>query len=449
MEISTDKTELLATKRANDAKTKHRIYIFIIIVFGTIIITLFILNLYQAGYLESDEETISITECSGNGHSYNDLNTCVCFQCYSGDNCEIETSDCTISAGSGQPYVLIEYWTEQVRKNKIKPMVIPADWRMPYDYNLFGPFDANDNNGLGGQLNQIIRSIHSKYHNVNLTDSYLVFGPGGTGVQTATYAAYSELLQTQIIAFDEVPYYFGYPSSCSAAGENRCVFSSSTDLIDEGNIVEFVTIPNNPDGFERERVYTNSSNWAYDLVYYWPHYIDANELIVMDAPISFFSATKLTGHASTRFGWAFVKNFELATYMTKFISGVESGFPVDSAHRAYQFLNHIEEYGDEFFEFTRNKMKQRFDILLDILSDQSNYISRGRSGAFFAWIECINKNETQVMNLFRNYNMRPIAGSNFGASVSPNSFVRIGMNQFEGNFVKMMDGMRLLVDDER
>eukprot|EP01084_Bolivina_argentea_P035000 64891_1 len=445
MELSTDKTQLLTETNKKNKKRKKYLYV-IVAVLSAIVITLLILNLWQAGYLENeDEETIVINECSGNGHTYNDVTQCECFQCYSGNNCEIEESNCSISAGSGQPYLLIEYWTEKVRKNKIKPMITPADYRMPYN-QLRVPYTADDTAGLGGQLNQIIRRMHSQYHNVNMTDSVLIFGAGATQLNVATYAAYSEFLQRQITAFVQVPYYASYPRFCAAVGESRCVFNSSEQLNDEGNIVEYITIPNNPDGFHRERVYKNCTNFAHDLVYYWPMYYESSDdLIPLDAPVSFFSITKLTGHAGTRFGWAFVKNISLAMEITGWIYRTQGSIQVDSVNRAYELLSYFEENGDEFFDFIRDRMKDRFDILLDIIEGQNNYILKSRIGAYFAWIECVGKNEIEIINVFASYNLSPNLGSAYGQP----GFIRLGMTQFEGNFQRMMDRFRLLVDNER
>ena len=67
------------------------------------------------------------------------------------------------------------------------------------------------------------------------------------------------------------------------------------------NIIEFVTSPNNPDGKLKEAVLKGTNAKAiYDHVYYWPHFTPIAS--PSDEDIMIFSASKLTGHAGTRFG---------------------------------------------------------------------------------------------------------------------------------------------------
>ncbi|RZC89969.1 hypothetical protein C5167_029037 [Papaver somniferum] len=68
------------------------------------------------------------------------------------------------------------------------------------------------------------------------------------------------------------------------------------------NFIEFVTSPNNPDAELKEPVLLKgpSVKTIFDHAYYWPHYTaipaPANEDLMI------FTLSKLTGHASSRFG---------------------------------------------------------------------------------------------------------------------------------------------------
>eukprot|EP01084_Bolivina_argentea_P035002 64894_1 len=271
METSSDKTKLLTTpnKTQNNQKKLYIAYI-ITAICSCIVIALLMINLWQAGILDSSSpqsESLSETQCSGNGQFYTDINECKCYQCFLGLNCEIieQDSDCIMRIGGGDPSLLIEYWNNQVHHKKVSNIQIPMDYRGDYDWSLFGPFSSNDNDGLGGTLNQLIRNIHTKYHNINLTDTYIVFGSGTTQLQVAAYHAYSRLKGELIYAFGEVPYYSGYRGSCEVHGTSYCRWNISYDLPVE-NVVEFIAYPNNPDGSERELVYTDTTMWGYDLV---------------------------------------------------------------------------------------------------------------------------------------------------------------------------------------
>lgn len=97
-------------------------------------------------------------------------------------------------------------------------------------------------------------------------------------------------------------------------------------------------MPNNPDGFDRVPVYTNS-NVVYDLVYYWPHLEPT--IVPQDASVLIFSFTKLSGHASNRFGWAFVKDPAIARSMGRFIYEATLMISVDSTLRALQVFKYL------------------------------------------------------------------------------------------------------------
>ncbi|KAH0772956.1 hypothetical protein KY290_010093 [Solanum tuberosum] len=68
-----------------------------------------------------------------------------------------------------------------------------------------------------------------------------------------------------------------------------------------GNVIEFVTSPNNPDG-NLESPVLNGPNvkHIYDHAYYWSHYTAIPA--PADEDLMIFSMSKLTGHAGSRFG---------------------------------------------------------------------------------------------------------------------------------------------------
>lgn len=78
--------------------------------------------------------------------------------------------------------------------------------------------------------------------------------------------------------------------------------TSLQNISDAGNVIEFVTSPNNPDGKLTKAVLQGPNSSAiYDRVYYWPHFTAIPTAANDDLMI--FSLSKLTGHAGTRFGY--------------------------------------------------------------------------------------------------------------------------------------------------
>jgi hypothetical protein len=89
---------------------------------------------------------------------------------------------------------------------------------------------------------------------------------------------------------------------------------------DPSTVIEFVTVPNNPSGELRKPIYPTAAQ-IYDMVYYWPSLTAITYRAAH--PIMMFSMSKLTGHAGTRLGWAWVKDPVVASLMSSFVSTVE------------------------------------------------------------------------------------------------------------------------------
>lgn len=77
--------------------------------------------------------------------------------------------------------------------------------------------------------------------------------------------------------------------------------NASSSSSPSANFIEFVTSPNNPDGTLRRPV-LRGSTVIHDHAYYWPHY--SAILAPSDEDIMVFTDSKISGHASSRFGCA-------------------------------------------------------------------------------------------------------------------------------------------------
>lgn len=72
---------------------------------------------------------------------------------------------------------------------------------------------------------------------------------------TAAAVIASQDAQKPLSAYAKTPYYYGYPSRCDTAGPAYCSGFNSSDDQSDANVLEYVTVPNNPDGYYREQVY--------------------------------------------------------------------------------------------------------------------------------------------------------------------------------------------------
>lgn len=76
----------------------------------------------------------------------------------------------------------------------------------------------------------------------------------------------------------------------------------------DGPYIELVTSPNNPDGSIREAVVKGGEGFVvHDLAYYWPQYTAMTS--AADHDVMLFTASKCTGHAGSRIGYAYTYSF--------------------------------------------------------------------------------------------------------------------------------------------
>jgi L-tryptophan---pyruvate aminotransferase len=91
-------------------------------------------------------------------------------------------------------------------------------------------------------------------------------------------------------------------------------WAEGNENLNPKDVIEFQAQPNNPDGLIKDPHYKNSPYVVHDLVYYWPHH-EIN-LTKKHEDNMLFSLSKMTGHSSTRLGWALIKDEEIARHMS-------------------------------------------------------------------------------------------------------------------------------------
>ena len=117
-----------------------------------------------------------------------------------------------------------------------------------------------------------------------------------------------------IEVFVKTPHYHGYELQANMY-PSVYTFKTSRNfekgLVQRENaVIEYVTYPNNPTGLPMEPMYPSSPYIIHDYAYYWPHLTNVTK--AMDNDIMLFTASKSLGAAGTRFGWAFVRDPEIA-----------------------------------------------------------------------------------------------------------------------------------------
>lgn len=99
--------------------------------------------------------------------------------------------------------------------------------------------------------------------------------------------------RTQIVLFDSRDYKWG--------GNTSMWINASGNSTAKEDIIEFVTSPNNPDALLHQPVVGGSSA-ILDHAYFWPHFTHIPA--PSDEDVMLFTTSKLSGHASSRFGYA-------------------------------------------------------------------------------------------------------------------------------------------------
>ncbi|GMH92355.1 hypothetical protein TrVE_jg2607 [Triparma verrucosa] len=284
-----------------------------------------------------------------------------CFGCYSGTLCSGFNETCSINLGGGQPVWADEYWEGAGVCTEIG-----SYYQTPYTFTTaYQPL-----------LDEIIK-LHGNVGNAK-TDGYeIVLGVGATGVMNSVLYAVAKRGGRTITA--QAPHYGNYVQQTQntyspSPYPSFLTFESDANISDNNNTYEILTYPNNPDGSKRNPISKNVKNVIYDCIYYWPHFTEID--VQLEHDIMIFSASKHTGHAASRLGWALVKDPEIAELMRDF-SEREIGVSIDSQIRYTYTLNFLNDQFDNpptdqptFYHFSADLMASRFDAVTKLFTNE-------------------------------------------------------------------------------
>lgn len=165
------------------------------------------------------------------------------------------------------------------------------------------------------------------------------------------------------------PYYNGHRycgEFLSSGGAFQWVESAAPPTSSAASpVIEFVAAPNNPDGRLRKPARLGAGgHTVYDFAYAWPHFTASHDRapLVGEDDIALFTLSKLTGHASTRIGWALTKNKDVAGRLRQWI-GVNGGLPRENQQRAIRMLADTAARGHDVIDFAAAEMRRRWAAL--------------------------------------------------------------------------------------
>ncbi|KAK9087011.1 hypothetical protein Syun_029405 [Stephania yunnanensis] len=356
-----------------------------------------------------EAEAVASIKCSGHGRASLDglpiegKPACQCNSCYSGDDCSVLLPNCAVDSGSA--------------------MVVSGWHRMGYSYE--------DGSYISRELEKVIRRLHEVVGNANTKGKYILFGAGSTQLLNAAivglslkppqnYTGNHSFSPANVVA--SIPFYQVYKQQTDIYNSlsfkwkgDASLWKNNSDSTE--NFIEFVTSPNNPDGRIMEPVLKGSSvKTIYDYAYYWPHYTGISTPV--DTELMIFTISKLTGHAGSRFGWAFVKDRALYERMENYLDVNSIGSSHDTQLRALVLLKSV----------LKDKARGLFEF-----------------GHAYGWLKCERKEDGDCPAVLRAAGVMGRNGSVFHAS---NKYVRLSLIRSQDDFDLLLRKIDALVSQE-
>lgn len=271
-------------------------------------------------------------------------------------------------------------------------------------------------------LKRAILMLHIRIGNADVTERHVVLGVGASQVMSA--AMYALSLDGPKIVHAESPYFSRFEHFTKFAGTGLEFWKDKP----QPPHIQIITCPNNPNGMTRN--IKTSDITIHDLVYNWPQYTD---VVKYDEDIMVFGLAKATGHASTRVGWALVKDKEVADRMQHYIEMSTCGVGMESLNHAYRIMQIQERLrpDDTCFAEGRKILRDRWQRLKKSLGNDSN-VKLINDGGMFAWGRVFKGTATDH---FRSKSILVVSGEYFGRT---DKYFRINMGLLDGDFSNLV-----------
>lgn len=185
-----------------------------------------------------------------------------------------------------------------------------------------------------------LRRLHNNVGNAVINDKVLVIGNGACQILNA-------IIHCKNKPTFAVPPYFTRFKEFTKISKLPFTANYSNHQI--------ITIPNNPNNSTRENI--SSNDLTYDLCYNWSHYTDVKKF---DEDIMVFNLAKSTGHASTRLGWAWIRDRELADKVANYIEFTSGGVSIQTQNFANRLLTEVIDNKKNIFKYGKNILRNRW-----------------------------------------------------------------------------------------
>lgn len=368
---------------------------------------------------------------------------------------ELSTSmDSVVNLDHGDPTMYEKFWLEA---GDAARLIIPGSQTMSYFSDV-----TNLCWFLEPEFAAEIRRLHRLVGNaVAGEDRYIIVGTGSSQLFQATLFALSTSPDVAgrggsqpLPVVSSAPYYSSYPAATDLLQSG--LFRWAGDAVTFKDVgepyIEVVCSPSNPDGLVKtEAVGSGNGMVIHDLAYYWPQYTAITN--PADHDIMLFTASKCTGHAGMRLGWAIVRDRDVARRMIKFIEISTIGVSKDSQLRATKILKAVSdryefeatEGSTKLFHFGRTAMGDRWRRLQEAVAAsnvfslpvfQPGYCNFMKETTLpfpaFAWLKCERADIEDCESFLRQkYKILTRGGKHFGSDAK---HVRVSMLDRDGTF---------------
>mmetsp|Transcript_37421 Transcript_37421/g.98995 ORF Transcript_37421/g.98995 Transcript_37421/m.98995 type:complete len:486 (-) Transcript_37421:201-1658(-) len=462
LELERDSVGLLPkTKRSDSTLCKASVSLNLALLFSIVII------LVKGESLPPAVVDTSRSACNDHGVLYDaeSAASCSCFECWTGPQCSeripTNAAECIVQANSGTPLMFENYWVHHPEATiKVAP-----------SYHI----------GYGDEMPRLkdaIRSMHALVGNAVVDETkHVVVGVGSTELINAALFALASGASTgddPALVWTQSPYYSGYRTPAEYfrssafewtwhANPNASVSVPPVPSATR-RVIELVTSPNNPDGRMRAPLVRGpQSRVVMDHAYLWPHFVAVPPPVDYkdNGTVALFTLSKVSGHASTRIGWAITSCPHVAERMETYIRTMHLGSPRENELRAVAAIEHIVSHGGELFRYARSLMLQRWQRLERLFAlhatsgRPTTYSLQARespsfdafSGASayapspaYAWIQKLDGGDCMAAMLSVGIVGRP--GSQFGAT---KAFARLELLMREQTFAIMVPKLASLL----
>lgn len=253
------------------------------------------------------------------------------------------------------------------------------------DSRLFLPGPAHQQpKTILQKLRNDILALHNDANNVREPETFhLLIGSGGVQlINAAAYAVHKYLNQTITSYCASVPHYSHF----------RLIAKHFDGMqwLQTPDCVEWITYPNNPDGKRVPPTFQlDPQKQIYDTVYYWPSF--TRDIQPISHNIMIFSLSKLSGHSSTRLGWAFVKDLQIAKHMETYIWLQTTHASLESLIASHAILSTIRMTKNEYYDHVYSQLTQRWDRIDQMITQYGTDVVENLSerGGPCLWIRCL------------------------------------------------------------